>query len=79
MTFQDAQRKAKYGHRPWIFYRERSGVPHAERATPEAIKAALLACGTQRSWTLLCSDGTPMMMNWPLGLIALANAKAGWL
>lgn len=79
MTFQDAQRKARYGHRPWVFYRDRGGATHASRATPDAIKAALLACGTQRQWTLICGDGTPMAMNWRLGLIALSNARIGCL
>jgi hypothetical protein len=79
MTFQDAQRKARFGHRPWVCYRDRSGVFHAYRATADTVKAALIACGTQQSWTLLCGDGTPMRITWRLGLTVLANAKHGYL
>lgn len=79
MTFQEAQRKARYGHRTWVFYRDRSGESHAARADAHTVKAAMLACGTQGSWTLLCSDGTPMRVTWRVGLIVLSNAKFGSL
>lgn len=50
MSFQDAmklaKRKAHYGHRTWIVWKDRDGNGYAERMSAASIKTALLMVGT---------------------------------
>jgi hypothetical protein len=77
-AFRIAQRKARFGHNDWIWWRDAAGS-YAARKTPEAVKAMLLAVGTKGRWSLICADsGIPMKGFWWLGINALAQAKRGW-
>lgn len=64
MTFEEAKRKARYGHRDWIAYRN-NGESVYEPASAESIKAAMLATGTQKSFTLIgANDAVLLKMSW---------------
>jgi hypothetical protein len=76
----DAHKKARYGHRDWLVWVDRHGERHAERATAETIKAAMLACGTKRPFVMyLANSGTGFLMTWRIAVNVLSNAKAGYL
>lgn len=75
--YQEAMRKARFGRRDWVVYRDSEGS-HAEAATPAALKRALLASGTKGNWTLICSGGTPMKGFWFLGINVIRQMKRGW-
>lgn len=65
MTFQDAKQKAKYGHKDWISYRSRQGESCYEPASAASIKRAMLATGTQKSFTLIsANDCVLLKMSW---------------
>lgn len=65
MTYQDAVRKARFGHRDWIAYKTRSGESVYVPASAETIKAAMLASGTQKAFTLIsANDGIAMKLTW---------------
>ncbi len=65
MTFDEARRKARYGHRDWIAYTDKDGESIYTPASADTLKAAMLATGTQRSFTMICaSDGILMKMSW---------------
>lgn len=51
-SFQIAKRKARYGHRDWVVYRNLEGSI-AELKTPESVKRCLLASGTKGNWSLI--------------------------
>lgn len=74
-----ARRKARYGHRSWIVWKDKKGQKFAARCTPEAVKAAMLACGTQGKFVREYADGTGMVVSWSLGAMWLKSAKSGWL
>lgn len=76
MTFQEAQRKARFGHRDWIFFTDKDGSDVCERSSASVIKRAMLATGTSgRFYLLAASTGVPFLMSWRLGVIAIRNAK----
>ena len=78
MTFEDAIRKAKYGHRDWIVWRGKDGKLQAFRKSPESVKRCLLDTGTQGKWTLVsANDGVLMVGRWWLGINLLAHMKRG--
>ena len=78
MTIQEAhatgKRKARYGHRPWIVWQE-NGAGHAEPATAETIKAAMLATGTQEHFTGFDPSGTGHVLRWRMALTWLRNSR----
>lgn len=54
-----AKRKAMKGHKTWLVFVKRDGSYVARLYTAEAIKAAMLAVGTQgRFWWYSASTGT---------------------
>jgi hypothetical protein len=78
MTFQEAQRKARFGHRDWITWRGRDGAFNVARSAPDIVKAALLAVGTKGRFTLIAaSTGTPISCGWSYGIGLLRNSRAG--
>lgn len=72
-----ARRKSRYGHKPWIVYREKSGELTAAKATQETIKAAMMAHGSQKHFWGYWSDGSALIVRWQMGLLWLRNMKAG--
>lgn len=74
---QLVRRKAKYGHRDWLFWKDRNGEPCAALCTKDSIKAAMLASGTQGVFLLYSRYGGSMLGSWSLGALWLRNAR--WL
>jgi hypothetical protein len=72
-----AIRKAKHGHRAWLFWRDRDRQPHIAVSGAESLKAAMLACGTRRAFTLIDGRGTFHRMTWPLAIMHWRNARVG--
>ncbi|WP_114944427.1 hypothetical protein [Microvirga calopogonii] len=83
MTAQDpalalAKRKARYGHRDWLFWKDRNGASHCARRSAETVKAAMLAAGTSGKWFIVqASTGVLVKGFWRLGINLLKNAKYG--
>lgn len=77
-VYQTAMRKARYGHRDWIVWRDRCGEQHAEVKSLESVKRCLLDVGTKGDWSLICSGGTPMKGFWWLGINLLSQMRLGW-
>lgn len=65
MTYQEARQKARFGHRDWVAYKAADGQYVFTPANAATMKAAMLATGTQKSFTLICAnDGIAMKMSW---------------
>jgi hypothetical protein len=78
LSYQDVTRKARFGHRDWVVYRDNTGLV-TEPATAATVKAAMLATGTQGSWTLVgANDGHGMRMTWRLGMNVYRQFVKGW-
>lgn len=76
MILQDVERKARYGHKNWVVFRDSYGDERAAVATRDSIKAALLAVGSQGSFTLVHANcGTKSRMNWAMGIVAMRNVQ----
>jgi hypothetical protein len=74
-----AQRKARYGHRDWIVWKNKAGESFAERLTAESMKRCLLDKGTQGRWLLVCaSRGDYVLGFWWMGLNLIRQCKRGW-
>jgi hypothetical protein len=74
-----ARRKARYGRRDWIVWRERSGAWQAAPRSPATLKAAMLARGTSGRWTLIAgSTAVPYAYGWRDGVTMIRNARFGW-
>ena len=77
-AFEIARRKAVKGHNDWIVWRNRDGSFSTKRRSPKAIKAAMIASGTQGKWYLIAANnGIGHIYNWRIGLIMMRNAKYG--
>jgi precorrin-3B methylase len=75
MTFQEAQRKAKYGRYPVVGYGPKDSRTY-ERMTRDSLKRALLATGTQGYFTMLePNTGIGNIVRWRLGTQLLRNIK----
>lgn len=73
-----ACRKARYGHRNWLCWRDRESVLHVAVQTAASIKQALLDTGTQYAFTQIgANDGWHMIVTWPIGLNMLRQTKWG--
>ncbi len=73
-----AKRKARYGHRDWLYWRDKNGMPHAELKSEESLKEAMTALEESCLVTLLCaSDGVGMIVNKDMANIMLGNIKYG--
>lgn len=76
--FQEATRKARFGHKDWLCWHDRDGN-HAVPRSAANIKRMLLAVGTKRHWTLILADsGCPMSGFWAMGINILNQSKRGW-
>jgi len=73
-----ATRKAKYGHRDWLYWTDRQGGLHVEPTTVASITQAMLDTGTQYCFTEIAANtGHLHIMSWPLALNRLRWAKQG--
>ena len=75
---QVARTKSRYGHRSWIVWKARDGKKCAARCSPETVKLAMLASGTQGEFVKYqANDSTGMMVDWSMAAMWLRSAKAG--
>jgi len=76
--FQEAQKKARFGHRDWIYWSDKDGK-HAEVRSAESVKRALLAVGTKGFWCLIHANcGTPSRGFFAMGLNLIRQSRYGW-
>jgi hypothetical protein len=62
-----AERKARYGHRDWVVWTDKSGERCTALATSETVKMAMLATGTQSHFILVHqNDATGWVMSWSI-------------
>lgn len=75
MTFEEAKRKARYGHRDYIAVPNGNGVAF-EPLTVSSLKRALLAAGTQgRFLVIAANNAVPYRHSWSVGINMIRNAK----
>lgn len=75
MTFEEAKRKARYGHRDYIGIPVENGVSY-EPLTARGVKAALLSVGTKgQFYTITGSNAVLHRHSWRAGLLMLRNAR----
>ena len=77
--YEKARHMARYGHRHWIVWTTKQGERRADRLTPDTIKQAMLAMGTQGHMSMVSPDGTPWRVGGHHAAILRANAIAGYL
>lgn len=77
---QEAQHRARFGHRDWVVWVDDQENKFAARLTFATLKQAMLANGTQRRdyWIYMASNGHCWGMSWPLAINFLANLKRGY-
>lgn len=75
-TYQEAQKKARYGHKDWIAYASKDAGVVCERYSRDAVKRALISVGTAGHFTVIAaSTGIGHRYNWAMGILAMRNAK----
>lgn len=73
-----AERKARYGHRNWIYWADREGTMHTAVQNAASLKQALLDTGTQYCFAQIgANNAVHMIISWPIGLNMLRWARAG--
>lgn len=70
-----AAHKARYGHRCWIAWKERDGTYSVALQTPETVKRAMLAVGTQGRWQSY-SGTIGYVQRWWMGWTYIRNERA---
>jgi len=61
---QTAKRKAKYGHRDWIYRRDLNGKQYADVANLKSLEDAMLNVDTDLSCVVLCANsGCGMLLD----------------
>lgn len=79
MPLQEAARKARYGHREWVYWTRRDGSGFAAPAGSHSIKAAMLDVGTAGRFLILAaSTGVAHLQRWPDGCRMIRNARFLW-
>jgi hypothetical protein len=78
-AFEDARRKARFGHCDWVVWTDRDGATQARRlSSPSAMKECLLAMGTQGRWTIIHASCAWLEVGrWPIGLNIISQFKYG--
>lgn len=75
-AYETARKKARYGHKDWIVWTEKTGTRFAAPKSRESIKAALLAVGTQGRFSLIgASNAVSFVVCWSLGTQMMRNVK----
>lgn len=76
MTLQEVQKKARFGHRDWVFFRNAEGASHAARFARDSIKAALLATGCSgHFYVAAASTGVLERHGWRSGCLMFRNVR----
>lgn len=78
-TLAEAVRKARYGHRDWIFWTDKAGTDHFESKSRDSIKKALLSAGTQGRWYIIDANSGVLFKGWWwLGINMMRQIKGGY-
>jgi hypothetical protein len=79
IAYAEAQRKARFGHRDWVYWTSADSVGMAAPASRESVKAALLDIGTRGRFLILAgSTGVGHLQRWSDGCRMMRNAKHLW-
>jgi hypothetical protein len=71
-----AIRKATKGHHDWLIWKSRDGDTQIGKTDADTYKAAMLATGTQKSFTLVAANsGHFYRVTWGLALRHLRNGR----
>lgn len=73
-----ARRKARYGHRDQVVWRDQSGALHTARVSAASLKAAMLATGTQGRFTVYSGTIALSSSSWAVAVAWFCNARAGY-
>jgi hypothetical protein len=77
---EQAKRKARYGHKDWLIWRDRQGVLHTAVSNYDNFKSAMLATGTQGRFTVLeANTAVGFTINWRVGVAWIANIRHGFV
>lgn len=69
-------RKVRFGRTDWAVWRDANGTFYAARLCAASIKAAMLATGTKRKWTIYSAgSGRRFAQSWRLGCLLLRNTR----
>ena len=76
-AFEIARRKSRYGHSSWLVFRRKDGSYVAASYSAQAIKAALLAGGTQGRFSWYDSTGVAhICRSWSFGIYLYRCARS---
>ncbi len=78
VALHQAKLKARYGHREWICYQDKTGEQIAERICRQSVKRAMLACGTKGEFFHIGTDGISLIVTWPIAVNMLNQCKYHW-
>lgn len=79
LDLQTAQKKARFGHRDWVYWTRRDGVGMAAPASRASVKSAMVDLGTSGRFLLLAaSTGVPHLQRWNDGCRMMRNARYLW-
>lgn len=74
-----AYRRAKFGHRNWLVWETREGMPCAAVESVSSLKRAMLDNGTQGRFVIFeRSTGVGLTIGWRLAVIRLSWLKLGY-
>lgn len=77
-AYTDARRNARYGRRDWVAWVGRDGVKRSAPVSAAAVRAAMLATGTQGMFMRYSAgDGQGVLAFWSDGARWLRHAKVG--
>lgn len=75
-----ARRKARYGRRSWLIWKDRQGKTVAAVCSPESVKQAMLATGTQGFFLKVQAGAwTGLAIDWSTAAMWLRHAKKNLL
>jgi hypothetical protein len=76
----EAERKARYGHRDWVVWRDEDNTLRTAPVSVESMKAALLATGSRRHFYLIgANDANTYIYRWWMGVNHLSQLKRGYV
>ena len=78
-TYEEARRRARYGHKEWLLYIDRSGNHVYTMLSKASIKQAMLAMGTNgRCEMITASSACGLSVDWRCGVNILREYRKGW-
>ncbi|ADO59894.1 hypothetical protein [Paenibacillus polymyxa] len=77
-VLQTAKRKARYGHRDWVYWKDENGDEHTEVKSSSSVKKAMISVGSKGRYFVVCANnGNLMLGNWRMGITMINNTKYG--